>query len=464
MATVKAFRNRADLFGQIHEITLFPPGTTFFSVWHAQAGHRPPDIPVTGTTSIKFFVDPAFADTTTGMIWQDADAVRGNATYQYWRNDLEPMQGSFQVPATGGSGTQGNPVPPPLPSTDFVASVQASWTGDYVLNWLGGDVVITAPINLIASVSKFSWGLRMNGAKITSNFNNAAKYAINILVPLDAAGVTLPNINVRGWSISDVSFRGASPYAGGVYMESHTNSSWIYKWRIANIDTEGHSDYGVKASGSVFEFLVDNPSSSGGLGLFIAVERGKNASDPTGADSDRGLPSAMVMRNVRPRDFQGHAIALASSTSYREPFDLIVEDGYVVTGLGQGNGIHAPAGITKVQNVGFENLNGAGINLGYRGGQIVGCRGANPIAGATDTRGMNALVRASLAGGALVIDGCQAQNEGSGTGMILGRVDGDGGSRVLINPTQSDQNGADVITSGIPPANVLLNQYKVKGT
>ena len=96
---------------------------------------------------------------------------------------------------------------------DFIAAVQAAFAGDYTLDWRGGNVTLTAPILLVASAWKFAFGIRMNGATITANFSDAAKYAITLRIAI-VKGAVLQNVGIRNFQITDCAFRGTSAFAG----------------------------------------------------------------------------------------------------------------------------------------------------------------------------------------------------------------------------------------------------------
>jgi len=210
----------------------------------------------------------------------------------------------------GPMGPQGPAGSGTAPASDFTAAVQAAWTNDRTLFWTGGDVTLSAPITLTATMNKFSFGLFMNGSKITCAFNDATKAAINVIIP-----ATSGNVYVRNWSFDRFQVVGSSPFLGALYFECHTNSSAIYAGKISDVRAENHTGHAIVVSGSVFEFIMVNIGSTQGLGGFRAIERGVHASDPTGTDSDRGLPSAMYLYSPNFRDFHGNAVELASSPS-----------------------------------------------------------------------------------------------------------------------------------------------------
>lgn len=336
------------------------------------------------------------------------------------------------------------------PTSDFPAAVADAWAKDHVLNWNGGNVTLTAPILLQASTNKFGFGIRGNGAQIISNFNNAAQPAITIEVPI-VGGNVVQGINVRNIQITDINFKGSSPYKGGLEFRCLSNGSWINSLFLANLTCENHAEYAYRFVGSVFEFVGDKLKSTGGVGGAWAEKAGKTG---VAGDTDMGLPSAMELNSPNFRDGSGHAISLFCVASYSEPFDLTVRGGYIVSN-GKA-GINAPAGISMVDGTGFENNNGgAAIILGYRGGIIKGnTRAANPVAAATlsPAKGMAYLVNWWGASGRLILEDCTVQNEGAGTG--LNKVAKADGGTVYLNRSGTQAAALDVSGTPLPTVTV----------
>jgi hypothetical protein len=328
---------------------------------------------------------------------------------------------------------------------DFATAVADAWENDRVLNWLGGNVTLTEPIVLQATTHRLNFGIRGNGAKITCAFSDATKSAITVEVPV-VGGAVLQGINVRNFSISNLNFRGTSPFRGGIELRCYSNGSWINSFVLSDLTCENHSEYAYRFTGSVFEWTGERLKSTGGVGGARIEARGLNG---TSGEGDAGLPSAMKLIDPNFRDGSGTGIVLTNPTAFQEPFDLTVIGGYIV-GNG-GYGIDAPAGFTMVDNVGFESNNGgAAIVAGYRGGIVKGyTRMANSIAGATmnvPRAGMAYLVYWWGASGKLILEDCYATNEGSGTGPAkIARVDG---GTVYLN--RSGTQAAALETSGSP--------------
>lgn len=327
-------------------------------------------------------------------------------------------------------------------AVDFETALQTAFTEDRVLNWLGGDVVITSPIVLQATTGKYGFGLRGNGMKIESNFNDATKYAITLEVPV-VAGSVPSNVNVRNFVFQDILFSGITPFKGAIELRCLSNASWINSFTLSNLVCETHTDYAYRWTGSVFECRGDALKSTGGVGG-LYIERADNA-----LNGDFGLPSAMELNYPNFRDGSGNGITMACRIAFTEPFDLSVKGGYIVT-MG-GIAIDAPAGITLVDNLGIEYMNGGwGMLIGYRGGVLKGgTRGANPVANADDSPpvGMRYLFEWWAASGKLVVEDLHYENEGVGTNMTLGKVGGSGTVYMNRSGTSAalDNSGCTII-------------------
>lgn len=351
--------------------------------------------------------------------------------------------------------------PPPPPAPDFETELRAAFAANRFLNWLGGDITLTAPIVLEAVTNKSAFGVNFNGVKVIANFNNAAEYAISVVVPIitEADGTRHAKYGIvwRGLRFMNASFRGLSPYAGAIRKECLTNQSWIYSWVIRDINVEGHTDAAFLDKGSVFEGWYFSCATTGGKGAHKFMTHGivdgvietpgygnnwdANGNNPARFDNDKGLPSALYIIDPNYRDCTGHAIEMAASVAAQEPFDLTVVRGYLVT-VG-GMGIKAPAGFKLVDGTGLEFTRGGyAIWFGYRGGKLRNVTGANPVANASVSppNGMKYLVGTYLAGGRLVIEDCRVENEGTGSGARLASIGG-AGSVVLRGNKAADLDG-----------------------
>lgn len=328
---------------------------------------------------------------------------------------------------------------------EFQAAIEAAWAADKVLNWQSGDVTITSPIILeVTDTSKFGFGIRLNGARVTCNFANAAAWALTIRMHHNEDGSIVQDQSLRAFQLIEGAFVGSSAYAGALKLECLTNGSWIYSFLIRDINVSGHSEHAFAFVGSVFEFVLDRLTTANGKGALFIEMRGTGVNGTT----DMGLPSAMYCYSPNFRDFDDDAILMTSPQAYSEPFDLTVVDGYIVTG--QGLGINAPAGITRVEGTGFENLGqtagkgGSAIYLGFRGGMVKGCRGANPVANSSvETQlGMAYLVNADLANNNLVVEDSGAEAEGGGSQPKVARAAGSGGT-IYLNRVGSTSSALD---------------------
>jgi len=317
----------------------------------------------------------------------------------------------------------------------FEDAVQDAWDNDRALNWTNGNVTLTSPIVLQATESKFGFGIRGNGARIFCDFDDENEYAITMEVPI-VTGDVLQGIAVRNWEIADLKFQGVSAFAGALQVRCLSNGSWFYSFLLRDLSCDAHSGYAYWWNGSVFECIGERCKSSGGMGGFKIERAGKTGLD---TDPDMGLPSAMQLLSPNFRDGSEHGIFLYCVQAFTEPFDLSITGGYIVT-MG-GNGVVAPAGMTMIDNLGIEFMNGgAGCHIGYRGCLIKGeTRGANAVASAAeDGPGLKYLVFWWAASGRLLLEDLSWSDEGSGSGMELAKVSGSG--TVYMNRVGPESN------------------------
>jgi hypothetical protein len=339
------------------------------------------------------------------------------------------------------------PIPPPIPPVDeeeedipappvhtsnFVDHLIAHFNDDEALDWQDGNVTLKSPVALGASSNKTGFNLNMNEASVFCDYNDPTKHAITF-------AIAEPNINIREFAVKEIKFRRVTPFAGALRFRCPINTSWIYSFTAGDISCGGHTEHALHLDGSVFEANFPRLKSTNGKGLFRATTYVTS--------QGHALPSAMVGEDWRPRDFEGHAIQMDSPTPYAEPFDLRLTEGYVVTGLGSGMGLHAPSGLTSIEGFGFENIKGkAAMYLGYRGGDVIRCQGSNPSpnTNVASNPGMAHLVFCELTG-TLTLDGCSVENYGSGSGMKLAKVmDLQGAGKIVVNPTSSHPNADDI--------------------
>lgn len=373
----------------------------------------------------------------------------GDSAYQVWVKAGNPggTVAQFLASLKGTPGAQGIPGPQGIPGTsvtggvpaDFVAAAKAAFAADSQLNWTGGDYTLGAPLRLSAIHNMTGFGIRFNGAKITSNFNDATQHAITVDVAV-TNGAVAQNVNVRNLHFHAAGFRGASAFAGGIKLECLSNGSWIYSFLEEDLSCEGHSEYGFRWNGSVFECVGKELVTIGGKGGLYIQTRGVKGVQ---GESDQGLPSAMYLYNPNFRDGAGDSIVLQGDP-YNDPFDLTIKDGYIVTNAGVS--VRAPSGIKKIDGTGFEN-NGGGtaISLGYRGGTLINCTAANarPNPSLDPPVGMKYLVDCFLANGRLTIQDSGIQDEPpSSGGTKLARVNGTGDVYLERSGTRADVDGS----------------------
>lgn len=339
------------------------------------------------------------------------------------------------------------------PTGDFPTAVQAAFDADTCLNWTGGDFTLTAPVVLSATVNKLGFGIRLNGANVTCNFNDATKHAISVVVPI-VGGHVVPSVNVRNFTMSDSKFRFGSPYAGALRFECRGTQSGIYSFTVNNIRWDGHSDRNL-ICGNVFEGTFRDCGSTNG-GSFEARTAGPvdghievasaannwnpNANNPAVQDGDKGLPSALQFLDFRGRDATKDSFVTTATVLGMEPADITFNGGYFVTG--QGRAIYALAGLNTVVDTGFENNTAeCSIYTGYRGGKFIRVRGASPVAASVNAPNPYYLVRCDLSGNAtnvLVFDDCAIQAEGPGGPVKLAKVNGGGVVQLNRSGTAAD--------------------------
>jgi hypothetical protein len=337
----------------------------------------------------------------------------------------------------------------------FAAALQDAWTNDKTLNWAGGNVTITSPIVLDATVNKFNFGIRLNGATIACNFADATKYALTIQMHTADGGASYSQgINVRGFQIVEGHFNAISAYAGAIELKCPTNGSWINSFLLRDIIVEAHSDMAFRFTGSVFEWVTERLTTDGGKGAMFIQQIGTGA----GGTTDQGLPSAMYLYSPNFRDFSDDAIVLQGVQAFNDPFDLTIQDGYIVTGGGRG--IWAPSGITRVEGVGFEGLGatagkgGMAMDIGYRGGLFRGNRLANNVASSSLSThlGCAYLCNLGVAGNVAVFEDNVVQAEGSGSSPKIANINGNG------NVTYLNRQGTTATAIDNPGGCPIVNE------
>lgn len=254
--------------------------------------------------------------------------------------------------------------------TAFETALRAAIDGNRNLNWLNGDVTLTAPIVITIASNKDSIGLNMNGARILCDFNDPTAFGLSYVIDPPPAPQT---IVCKGPDISDVTFIAISPAAGGVRLECRTNQSWIFGFIFNNVHTIGFVRAGIFCHGSVFEAQFNNCVPTGSGHGYEFRNCGPELDDPDYTDTDVGIISAIWIRGGTMRDGSDHPVLATSSQPFREPRDFTVRDCYVV---GNNGSLCFPAGFTEISGCGFENNLTAGI-LATTEGKIFACRASS---------------------------------------------------------------------------------------
>lgn len=253
--------------------------------------------------------------------------------------------------------------------TVFESALRAAISAGQELNWMNGNVRITAPIVIEFTAWQNGGGLNMNGAKLICDFNDATKYALTFLIQSSTHSV-----GWQGGTIRNIFFDCSSPACGAIKYQCRTNQSWIYAFRHQNLNLNNFSGAGLFYEGSVFEFFCDDINGQNNLNLF----RFRNAGPIEGAgadtDTDVGIVSAVYLRGGTWRDSHATALYTDATVTFREPRDFTVRDVYCVNN--NGNGMTFSAGFTLIDGCGFENNVGSGIYF-QNEGCTFRCRGAS---------------------------------------------------------------------------------------
>jgi hypothetical protein len=88
-------------------------------------------------------------------------------------------------------------------------------------------------------------GVDLSGAKVIADFNDATQRAITIRIP-----ASRKNVALRGMKFLNGSIIAESPALDALGFICLTNQSWIYSWKLIDLDIEHFSrDYEASASG-----------------------------------------------------------------------------------------------------------------------------------------------------------------------------------------------------------------------
>jgi hypothetical protein len=319
------------------------------------------------------------------------------------------------------------PSPPPASAdpADFEAALRSRFSTGDVLNWNGGNVRLKRPIVIDVTSNLVGAGVDLNGAKLIADFNNASQSAITVRIP-----AAKKNIAFRGMKIFNGSIIADSPARDALALVCLTNQSWIYSWKIMNLDIEGFARDGVFFDGSVFEGECHavTCSSNGRNGMTFRND---------GPTDDMGIVSAIAIFGGQMRKNGNAGIETQSAIQFREPRDLNISQTYFVEN--KGPGLNAVAGFSMAHGCGFENNAGCGINLANEG-RMYACRGS--------TFGPQPyLVNAFFNGGDMLMDACFVEGYGGFAGkMKLGKLSGVGSVTLRGSGQRSDFDILGTIT------------------
>ncbi len=294
---------------------------------------------------------------------------------------------------------------PAAEASDFEAALRAKFTTGDVLNWTGGNVRLKRPIVIDVTTSLMGPGLDLNGAKLIADFNDANQRAITIRIPNGHR-----NISLRGMKIFNGSIIAESPAQDAIGLVCLSNRSWIYSWKLMNLDIEHFARDGLFCHGSVFEGECHGVTSA---------DNGRNGMTfrNDGPVNDMGIVSAISIFGGQMRKNGNAGIETQSMLPYQEPRDLNLSGTYFVEN--KGPGLHATAGFSMAMGCGFENNGQSGIKLANEG-RLFACR-------ASTYRSQPYLVEAFLNGGTMLLDGCRIEGYGGFEGrMKLAKVGGRG--------------------------------------
>jgi len=290
-------------------------------------------------------------------------------------------------------------------SQEFEAALRAKFASGDVLDWRGGNVRLKRPIVLDVTESMVGPGLNLNGAKLFADFNDATQRAITIRIP-----ASHKNVALRGMKFLHGSIVALSPALDAIGLICLTNQSWIYSWKLMDLDIERFARDGLFFQGSVFE---------GECHAVTCADNGRNGMTfrNDGPPNDTGIVSAIAIFGGQMRKNGNAGMETQSPIPYQEPRDLNISSTYFVEN--KGPGLNAVAGLAMAMGCGFENNGKYGINL-MNEGRLFACRAS--------THGVQPyLVNAFLNGGSMMMDSCRIEGYGGFEGkMKLAKVAGSG--------------------------------------
>jgi hypothetical protein len=308
---------------------------------------------------------------------------------------------------------------------DFEAALRSRFAAGDVLNWTGGNVRLKRPIAIDVTSSLTTAGVNLNGARIIADFNDPNQSALTIRIPANHK-----NIAFRGLKIFNGSFTASSPARDAIDLICLTNQSWIFSWKLMNLDIEGFSRDGLFFDGSVFEGECHavTCSSNGRNGMTFRND---------GPKDDIGIVSAIAIFGGQMRKNGNAGIETQSVIPYQEPRDLNIWQTYFVEN--KGPGLNAVGGFSMAHGCGFENNVECGINL-MNEGRMFACRastyGPQPY-----------LAKAFFKGGGMVMDACRIEGYGGFEGkMKMAKVSGAGTVSLRDSGKRSDLDILGAIT------------------
>jgi hypothetical protein len=318
-----------------------------------------------------------------------------------------------------------NPAQASADPADFEAALRAKFAKGDVLNWTGGNVRLKRPIVIDVTSSLLGAGLDLNGAKLIADFNDPSQSALTVRIP-----ATAKKIAFRGMKIGNGSIVADSPARDALSLVCLTNQSWLYSWKIMNLDVEGFARDGLLFDGSVFEGECHavTCSSNGRNGMTFRND---------GPAGDIGIVSAIAIFGGQMRKNGNAGIETQSAVAYQEPRDLNISQTYFVEN--KGPGLKATAGFSMALGLGFENNGGCGISMANEG-RMYACRastyGPQPY-----------LVNGFFKGGSLLMDGCFIEGYGGFEGkMKFGKLSGAGSLTLRASGQMSDFDIQGMIT------------------
>lgn len=153
---------------------------------------------------------------------------------------------------TGGSG--GGGTYPPTPTPNFAAYLQQQFNAGLNVDWIWGDVELTAPVVVNMNTSNNGFYVDLHGAQISPGASYTGTTATDMIkFYCSAAGVF-----IQSFRLMNAVFFGFNPSStivtrNGVTIQCDLNSSAIFGFSITNCVMRLHNNDGLELYGSVFE-------------------------------------------------------------------------------------------------------------------------------------------------------------------------------------------------------------------